>query len=72
MKFGDLTIHVIPHSHLDLSWGGGYWLCKLASMDVMLCLLNCLRSDPEYKYTIEHVYAVRELLNMRGDPRLMS
>ena len=59
MKFEDLTVHVIPHSHLDLSWGGGYWLCRLASMDVMLRLLNCLKSDPEYKYTIEHVYAIR-------------
>ena len=57
--YGDITLYIIPHSHVDLSWGGGYQLCSMSTIDAMLSLIDSLESSPDYKFTIENILAFK-------------
>lgn len=56
---GDITLYIVPHSHVDLSWGGGYQLCSMSTIDTMLSLIDSLESSPDYRFTIENVLAFK-------------
>jgi alpha-mannosidase len=61
-------IHVIPHSHIDVEW---YWTAsttRLWTEDILSRAMDLLRRDPDYRFTQDQVYLIKEFYDSLSLP----
>ncbi|MCM8812379.1 MAG: glycosyl hydrolase-related protein [Candidatus Omnitrophica bacterium] len=56
------TLYIIPHTHADLSWVGTPRYCRKKNAQIIRQVLNIIRRDPDFRYTIETTAALEAFL----------
>lgn len=56
------TLFLVNHSHTDLAWYDTIEECRRINVDNLLRAVDALEADPEFRYSLENTWPLRELL----------
>ncbi len=56
------TVYLVNHSHTDLAWFDTIGECRRINVENLRRAVECLEADPEFRYSLENTWPLRELL----------